>query len=100
VRSMSIRMPRGSAHEGVCIAAGVTAVGGACEQRKENGVHGGGRVCRRRGCGVSGGTSGGIMESLICELVEVQASGSLQPTVEVHITWSIRARLSDSVLGH
>jgi hypothetical protein len=32
-------MPGGSAHEGVCIAAGVTAVGGACEWRKENGVH-------------------------------------------------------------
>jgi hypothetical protein len=28
---------RGSVREGVCIAAGVTAVGG-CEQRKENGV--------------------------------------------------------------
>jgi hypothetical protein len=30
-----------TAREGVCIAAGVTAVEGACEQRKENGVHGG-----------------------------------------------------------
>jgi hypothetical protein len=29
-------------HEGVCIAAGVAAVGGgACEQRNEKGVHGG-----------------------------------------------------------
>jgi hypothetical protein len=36
---MSIGMPGGSAHEGVCIAAGVTVVGG-CEQRKENGVCG------------------------------------------------------------
>jgi hypothetical protein len=41
VRSTSIGMPGGSAHEGVCIAAGVAAVGGACEQRKENGVCGG-----------------------------------------------------------
>jgi hypothetical protein len=35
---MSIGMPGGSAREGVCIAAGFAAVGGACEQRKENGV--------------------------------------------------------------
>jgi hypothetical protein len=33
---MSIGMPGGNACEGVCIAAGVTAVGG-CEQRNENG---------------------------------------------------------------
>jgi hypothetical protein len=31
---------RGKYHEGVCIAAGVAAVGEACERRKENGVHG------------------------------------------------------------
>jgi hypothetical protein len=37
---MSIGMPEGNAHEGVCIAAGVTVVEG-CEQRNENGVHGG-----------------------------------------------------------
>jgi hypothetical protein len=36
---MSIRIPGGNAREGVCIAAGVTAVGG-CERRNENGVHG------------------------------------------------------------
>jgi hypothetical protein len=40
VWSTSIEMPGGSACEGVCIAAGVAAVGG-CEQRKENGVRGG-----------------------------------------------------------
>jgi hypothetical protein len=34
---MSIGIPGGSACEGVCIAAGVAAVGG-CERRKENGV--------------------------------------------------------------
>jgi hypothetical protein len=34
---MSIGIPGGSAREGVCIAAGVAAVGG-CEWRKENGV--------------------------------------------------------------
>jgi hypothetical protein len=33
-------MPGGSAHKGVCIAAGVTAVGG-CEWRNEKGVRGG-----------------------------------------------------------
>jgi hypothetical protein len=33
---------RGSAHEGVCIAAGVAVAGGACEWRREN------RVCRER----------------------------------------------------
>jgi hypothetical protein len=38
---MSIGMPGGSAHEGVCIAAGVAAVEGACERRKENGERGG-----------------------------------------------------------
>jgi hypothetical protein len=37
---MSIGMPGGSAREGVCIAAGVAAVGG-CEQRNENSEHGG-----------------------------------------------------------
>jgi hypothetical protein len=36
---MSIGMPGGSARKGVCIAAGVTAIGG-CEQRNENGVRG------------------------------------------------------------
>jgi hypothetical protein len=36
----SIEMPGGSAHEGVCIAAGVAAVGG-CERRNENGACGG-----------------------------------------------------------
>jgi hypothetical protein len=34
---MSIGMPGGNAHKGVCIPAGVAAVGG-CEQRKENSV--------------------------------------------------------------
>jgi hypothetical protein len=38
VQSMSIGTPGGSVHEGACIAAGVAVVGGACEQRKENGV--------------------------------------------------------------
>jgi hypothetical protein len=38
VQSTSIGTPGGSAREGVCIAAGVAAVGGACEWRKENGV--------------------------------------------------------------
>jgi hypothetical protein len=37
---MSIGMPGGSVREGVCIAAGVVAVGG-CERRIEKGVHGG-----------------------------------------------------------
>jgi hypothetical protein len=37
---MSIGIPGGSVHEGVCIAAGVAAVGG-CEQRKEKGMCGG-----------------------------------------------------------
>jgi hypothetical protein len=40
VRSTSIGMLGGSAREGVCIAAGVTAVGG-CERRNEKGVRGG-----------------------------------------------------------
>jgi hypothetical protein len=39
VWSTSIGMPGGNAHEGVCIAAGVAAVGG-CERRNENGAHG------------------------------------------------------------
>jgi hypothetical protein len=34
---MSIGMPRGSACEGVCIAAGVVVVG-VCEWRNENGM--------------------------------------------------------------
>jgi hypothetical protein len=38
---MSIRTPGGSVCKGACIAAGVMAVGGACEWRKDNGVHGG-----------------------------------------------------------
>jgi hypothetical protein len=37
VWSTSIGMPGGSAHEGVCIAAGVAVVGG-CERRNEKGV--------------------------------------------------------------
>jgi hypothetical protein len=37
VRSTSIGMP-GSAREGVCIAAGVAAVGG-CERRNKKGMH-------------------------------------------------------------
>jgi hypothetical protein len=36
---MSIVMPGGNAHEGVCIAAGVAVVGG-CEWRNENGAWG------------------------------------------------------------
>jgi hypothetical protein len=53
-------------------------------------------------CGyrVSGGTSRGIVESLICEAVEVQALGSLKPTVEVHILWSIHARCGNPVLSY
>jgi hypothetical protein len=39
VRLISIGTPGGSAREGVCITAGVAAVGGACERRRENGVH-------------------------------------------------------------
>jgi hypothetical protein len=46
---MSIGIPGGSAREGVCIAAGVTAVGG-CEQRNEKGVCG--RVAYVVGVGV------------------------------------------------
>jgi hypothetical protein len=34
---MSIGMPGGNVHEGVCIAAAVVVVGG-CEQRNENGT--------------------------------------------------------------
>jgi hypothetical protein len=37
---MSIGMPGGNACEGVCIAAGVAAVGG-CMRVNEHGVHGG-----------------------------------------------------------
>jgi hypothetical protein len=37
----SIGTPGGSACEGVCIAAGVAVVEGACERKKENGVRGG-----------------------------------------------------------
>jgi hypothetical protein len=37
---MSIGMPGGNEHEGVCIAAGVVAVGG-CERKNENGTCGG-----------------------------------------------------------
>jgi hypothetical protein len=66
--SMSIGMPEGSVCEGVCIVAGVVVVGGACGQRKENGVCKGVEYVI-----VEGGEWGvwGIMESLICELVEV-----------------------------
>jgi hypothetical protein len=39
VQSTSIGMPGGSAREGLCIAAGVAAVGG-CEWRNEKGMHG------------------------------------------------------------
>jgi hypothetical protein len=49
VRSTSIGTPGGSACEGVCIAAGVTVVGGACEQRREN------RVCGGMKCVIGGG---------------------------------------------
>jgi hypothetical protein len=41
VWSISIRTPGGSVHEGVCSTAGVAVVGGACEWRRENRVHGG-----------------------------------------------------------
>jgi hypothetical protein len=57
-------------------------------------------VCHRRGCGVSGGTSKGKVEGLICEAVEVQVSGSLKPAVEVCVIWSIHARLGNPVLSH
>jgi hypothetical protein len=40
VQSMSIGIPGGSACKGVCIAAGITALG-ACEQRSEKGMCGG-----------------------------------------------------------
>jgi hypothetical protein len=43
--------------------------------------------------------SRGIVESLIHEAVEVQASGSLKPTVEVRILRSIRARFGNPVLS-
>jgi hypothetical protein len=49
---------------------------------------------------VSVGMSGGIMESLICEPVEVQVSASLEPAIEVYIARSIHTRFSDSVLIH
>jgi hypothetical protein len=45
------------------------------------------------------GMSRDIMESLICKVVEVQVSGSLQPTIEVHILWSIYARFGNPVLS-
>jgi hypothetical protein len=48
---------------------------------------------------VSGGTSRGILESFICEVVEVQALGSLKPTVEVCILQSIQARFGNPVLS-
>jgi hypothetical protein len=35
--------------EGVCIAAGLAAVGGACERRKENGVCGGAKCVIGKG---------------------------------------------------
>jgi hypothetical protein len=38
---MSIGTPGGSAREGVCIATGVVAVGGAYKWKQENGVRGG-----------------------------------------------------------
>jgi hypothetical protein len=58
VQSMSIVMPRGNTHEGVCIATGVMAEGEACEWRKENRVHRG-AVCPSHWgeCGVSRGTA-------------------------------------------
>jgi hypothetical protein len=45
------------------------------------------------------GVSAGIMDSLICEAVEVQASGSLKPTIEVCILQSICARFGNPVLS-
>jgi hypothetical protein len=53
-----------------------------------------------RGYRVSGGTSRGIMESLICKAVKVQALGSLKPTIEVYILLSICARFGNPVLSH
>jgi hypothetical protein len=49
---------------------------------------------------MSGGTSRGKVEGLICEAVEVQVSGSLKPAVEVRVTQSIRARFGNPVLSH
>jgi hypothetical protein len=37
--------------------------------------------------------------SFICKAVEVQASGSLKPTIEVHILQSIRAKFGNPVLS-
>jgi hypothetical protein len=66
---MIIRMPGGSVWEGVCIAAGVAAVG-ACEWRNENG--GAGEWDMLSVCVWSEwGTSRGKMEGLIYEVVEV-----------------------------
>jgi hypothetical protein len=67
---MSIGMPGGSACEGVCIAAGVTAVG-VCVQRNENRVHRGVECVMAGGCGVSRGMSRTKVEGLIHEEVEV-----------------------------
>jgi hypothetical protein len=39
------------------------------------------------------------VECLIRKLVEVYASGSLKPAIEIHITWSVHVRFSGSVLS-
>jgi hypothetical protein len=52
------------------------------------------------GYSVSGGMSRGIIVSLVHNVVEVQASGSLDPTIEVHITQFICARFGNPVLSH
>jgi hypothetical protein len=44
------------------------------------------------------GTSGGVMDGLICEAVEVYMLGSLKPAVEVPVLQSVHARLCNPVL--
>jgi hypothetical protein len=67
---MSIGTPGGSTREGVCIAAGVVVVGEPVSGRRRTECAGEG-VSRRCRCRLGEGTSGGIMEGLIGEVVEV-----------------------------
>jgi hypothetical protein len=57
-----------------------------------------GRVGEERGGKETDGCP--LTESLIGEAVEVQVLGSLKPTIEVCITWSIHTRFSNPVLSH
>jgi hypothetical protein len=94
VWSTSIGILGGSVHEGVCIAEqrGDVSEGRRTECTWEQSVS----SAREQS---EWGASGGKVEGLIHQAVEIQASGHLKSSVEVHITRSICARLGDSVLG-